>query len=67
MKKVFSFIVLLLGVVAINAQVRKETFKNVFVANAAMAGISGEEVAFSESDVIFVFTDMDKGEMLRLY
>ena len=37
MKKVFSFIVLLLGVVAINAQVRKETFKNVFVANAAMA------------------------------
>ena len=43
MKKVFSFIVLLLGVVAINAQVRKETFKNVFVTNAAMAGISGDE------------------------
>ena len=43
MKKLFSIIVLLLGVVTINAQVRKETFKNVFVTNAAMAGISGDE------------------------
>lgn len=141
MKKVLSFIVLLLGVVAINAQVRKETFKNVFVANAAMASISGDEalkntqlvtskgatvlfdkankqitikirlpektdvlkieeitedetyviytctgtegqgkvmvfeykkqdfimMGFADAGVIFVFTDMDKGEMLELY
>lgn len=34
---------LLLGVGTIKSQVRKETFKNVFVTNAALAGISGDE------------------------
>lgn len=43
MKKVLLTIVLLLGVGTIKAQERKETFKNVFVTNAAMAGISGDE------------------------
>lgn len=43
MKKVLLTIVLLLGVSAIKSQARKETFKNVFVTNAALAGISGDE------------------------
>jgi len=43
MKKILLTIVLLLGVGAIKSQVRKETFKNVFVTNAALAGISGDE------------------------
>ena len=43
MKKVLLTIVLLLGVGTIKSQVRKETFKNVFVTNAALAGISGDE------------------------
>lgn len=43
MKKVLLIIVLLLGVGTIKSQVRKETFKNVFVTNAALAGISGDE------------------------
>lgn len=43
MKKVLLTIVLLLGVSAIKFQARKETFKNVFVTNAALAGISGDE------------------------
>ena len=43
MKKVLLIIVLLFGVGTIKSQVRKETFKNVFVTNAAMAGISGDE------------------------
>lgn len=43
MKKVLLTIVLLLGIGSIKAQVRKETFKNVFVTNAALAGISGDE------------------------
>lgn len=43
MKKILFAIVLLLGIGSIKAQVRKETFKNVFVTNAAMAGISGDE------------------------
>lgn len=43
MKKILLAIVLLLGIGSIKAQVRKETFKNVFVTNAAMAGISGDE------------------------
>ena len=43
MKKLFSIIVLLLCVVAINAQVRRVTFRNVFATNAAWAGISGDE------------------------
>lgn len=43
MKKILLTIVLLLGVSAIKSQVRKETFKNVFVTNAALAGISGDE------------------------
>lgn len=34
---------MLLGVGTIKSQVRKETFKNVFVTNAALAGISGDE------------------------
>lgn len=43
MKKVLLTIVLLLGVGTIKSQVRKETFKNVFVTNVALAGISGDE------------------------
>lgn len=43
MKKILFAIVLLLGIGSIKAQVRKETFKNVFVTNAVMAGISGDE------------------------
>lgn len=43
MKKVLLTIVLLLGVSTIKSQARKETFKNVFVTNAALAGISGDE------------------------
>ena len=43
MKKALLTIVLLLGVGTIKSQVRKETFKNVFVTNAALAGISGDE------------------------
>lgn len=43
MKKILLTIVLLLGIGSIKAQVRKETFKNVFVTNAALAGISGDE------------------------
>ena len=43
MKKVLLTIVLLLGVSAIKSQARKETFKNVFVTNSALAGISGDE------------------------
>lgn len=43
MKKILLIISLLLSISAINAQARKETFKNVFVTNAAMAGISGNE------------------------
>lgn len=43
MKKILLAIVLLLGIGSIKAQVRKEIFKNVFVTNAAMAGISGDE------------------------
>lgn len=43
MKKVLLTIVLLLGVGTIKSQVRKETFKNIFVTNAALAGISGDE------------------------
>lgn len=43
MKKVLLIIVLLFSITMINAEVRKETFKNVFVTNAAMAGISGNE------------------------
>lgn len=43
MKKVLLTIVLLLGVGTIKSQVRKETFKNVFVTNAALAWISGDE------------------------
>lgn len=43
MKNLLSIIVLLFGVVAINAQVRKATFRNVYVTNAGMAGISGDE------------------------
>lgn len=43
MKKVLLTIVLLLGVSAIKSQARKETSKNVFVTNAALAGISGDE------------------------
>lgn len=43
MKKILFAIVLLLGIGSIKAQVRKETFKNVFVTNTAMAGISGDE------------------------
>lgn len=43
MKKVLLTIVLLLGVSAIKSQARKETFKNVFITNAALAGISGDE------------------------
>lgn len=43
MKKVLLTIVLLFGAGVINAQIRKETFKNVFVTNAALAGISGDE------------------------
>lgn len=43
MKIVLLTIVLLFGVGVINAHVRKETFQNLFVTNAAMAGISGNE------------------------
>lgn len=43
MKKVLSIIVLLLNIASIDAQIRHETFKNVFVTNAAFAGISGDE------------------------
>lgn len=141
MKKVLLTIVLLLGVGTIKSQVRKETFKNVFVTNAALAGISGDEalkntklvtskgstilfdkakkmitikvhlpektdvlkieeitedetyviysctgtegqgkvmvfeykkedcimMGFADASVIFVFTDLDKGQMLGLY
>lgn len=42
MEKVLLIIVLLFSVIAINAQVEKGTFKNVFVTNAAMVGIKGK-------------------------
>lgn len=43
MKRLFFIIVLLLGFMAVNAQVRKVTLQNVYVINAAWAGINGAE------------------------
>ena len=43
MKRLFFIIVLLLGFMAVNAQVRKVTLQNVYVTNAAWAGINGAE------------------------
>ena len=44
MKRLFFIIVLLLGFMAVNAQVRKVTLQNVYVTNAAWVGAGGGEV-----------------------
>lgn len=44
MKRLFFIIVLLLGFMAVNAQVRRVTLQNVYVTNAAWVGAGGGEV-----------------------